>query len=319
MAFIEQIYHLNLWYLPIITFILVLVLGIVIGVWNGWKTSLFFLGWHISIMLIVLFAGNVIILQNLDGIINLFQIPQEVGDVIKDNSNAFIDICLLIILVLALLIIDFFAFWIYLIFRKKLKRSIKETRELGGSNKISRSIGGTIGFVSAFPMAIAATGLATTLNTNVKVSSAFSEIVKYGTFNKVENIYDDTRSLLSMLSTIDPLRVVVGSFDDIDGGISIDDIKEASPEQKKDNTNKLEEILSLNTATLLIKNYVKEQITQTIALDQSKIDLASEIFLTQFEHLTLNTKQKNNLFKILDSIFPAQETQVNNLIEQISL
>lgn len=317
MSILNSIYELDLWYIPIITLVFFALAGILIGAWHGWKTATYFLIWHLVATLVAVFVGELLFTKFINDIIQKLNLDPNITESITNNKAMLINILIVVLIILAPLILDLVALFVYFFFRKKLKRKLKENAEIGVRNTKARFGGAAIGFVSVLPIAIASSSLTTILTPRSQIGKPFSLMTKYLTFGKVDDIYDDNRSILSIISGIDTLEALLSEWNDIDN-FDPNNTKDLTDEEKANNKKKLEEILNLDGSSELLNDLAKKLIVEDITLDGNNQANAESIFLSKSDPLALNQKQNENLKDLLNQIFPDQTDKVDNFINNIS-
>ena len=197
------------WWMPVVVFAVIFLIAGLIGAWNGWKTALYFLGWNV-----VALIPSVILLDEIVKTISTV----DFGELSKMMNLHYLILHFggLIILFSILLVTNFLAFLFYWIFRKKLKRTIKENKEQGISNAATRWIGAGVGVVVAAPMAVFLTETASLASSDNGFTEFNGYLTKAFTGGKVEPYEQaDKDDIGRVLDVVGDIGSVVQNISDI--------------------------------------------------------------------------------------------------------
>ena len=189
-----------------LTFSTIMLIGILIGFWNGFRTTVYFLVLNIfcitSIILIFNFGAELskkiisggLSYETQDASKSILELAKA-GN--KGVSNV-VSLLGSLVSVIGLNLLFFLP--LYLVFRKTLKTTMFENKIAKISNLKHRLGGAAIGLIIAFPVAVLAAALATSFGSEgsgfVSFISNVSEIVVAGqAINIPESIYDLARIL----------------------------------------------------------------------------------------------------------------------------
>lgn len=288
----QYIGQVSNWWIPVSVFAFFVLVAGLIGAWTGWKTALYFLGWNI-----VALIPSVILL---DKIIDLIteNLPLDSLKNMMDITYVTHHFGGLLVLFSILLATNFLAFIFYWIFRKKLKRSIKENKEIGVSNASARWIGVGTGVITALPMA-------TFLTETVSLSSADNAFTKFNgsltaafTGNEIDG-YDnseknDIRGILNVVNDIqqvaeDVAKIFTGEKSDIQNIAN-------SPESKAKVQDLLDNTIVLNS---LDATSIKDKLPSGFdPTSVSESDINS-INLTEDQKFTIKPENKQLVEKLM--------------------
>ena len=137
----------DLYWVPPIIFVVVLLIGLLIGFWTGWKTALYFFFWGFLALIVGVFTSKYV--YGALGKIKINHLPNT-EEYLKDNS-IWITPLLLIGYLLASYSLGSTIYWFV---RRPLKRYLKNAQAKGESTVGHRIIGSSIGIIAALPMTV---------------------------------------------------------------------------------------------------------------------------------------------------------------------
>ena len=208
-------------WLPWVVLGSVLLIGALIGFWNGWRTATYFLAWNIVFLVagVLLFdafyeklidfgKGKLPVKKPGEDGADIPAMLEGVKDVLKPILGT-------VVLVVILLVTNFLAFLIYWFVRKPLKRRIKDNKQAQLSNLSVRFVGAGVGVVTAFPIAV----FATTASTIVSPDDEFNNVADFMTsgmsftkFSGSADSIDTIRDSLGMMEASDGIGVLGSAF-----------------------------------------------------------------------------------------------------------
>ena len=213
-------------WLPWVVLGSVLLIGALIGFWNGWRTATYFLAWNIVFLVagVLLFdafyeklidfgKGKLPVYDKAKGGADIATMLDSVKDVLKPILGT-------VVLVVILLVTNFLAFLIYWFVRKPLKRRIKDNKQAQLSNLSVRFVGAGVGVVTAFPIAV----FATTASTIVSPDDEFNNVADFMTsgmsFTKFSGSADSIDTIRDSLGMLDAQEGLSTLGDAFSGGLS---------------------------------------------------------------------------------------------------
>ena len=177
---------------PIIALVFMLVTASGMGFWLGFRASLYLFIFNLIAYLISIFLGKQI-LSSFDSLLQsvVESFLDEGVNIDASFIERFLNITKSIGVVMMIIIftigLNFFAFFIYWIFRKFLKSKIKKNKELGNSNLIRRLSGATVSLVSVMPITVAMVDVASIVSPKSGFTKANSKILQGITFNVAQS------------------------------------------------------------------------------------------------------------------------------------
>lgn len=230
------------WIPPVLFTVMVIIAGL-IGAWNGWKTATYFFGWN----MVALITGVFTIDPIMDLVISKVNMKFDLSTLTPYAAG--------IIILTLLLAANFLAFCFYWIFRRWLKASMKKNTRLGRSNVISRSVGVSVGIITALPMTIVATNASTFISESNKFTEFNAKLMKGVTFGQYDGYNDaDRNAVKGILEIVDDTSLAKNIADIFSGQVNLDDVK---PEQVEQIKNALNNEMLLQTIT---PDFIQDQI-----------------------------------------------------------
>ena len=288
---IEKLEILNYWFAPISLLALIIIIGFSVGFINGWKTSLYFLCWNISTLLIVIFAFGPIFDQVASGVVIDF-----IDNLIIDNHSSpeveqsvlaiLKPVLILAFLIAIALVMNLIALIIYLFIRKKLKRSIKENKSQGRSNTISRFVGAGIGTISALPIAVAAGDLATGVSLNKNVNRLADGLAELITIGQAHDVSEDIHGVYGLFGALEAETALEAIFSGDASSITPENMQKL-----EDSVPSLEKALASDKAQVIV---------DSLATSLSGGD-PSQITVDKLNQVAQNVESKGRLSKLSDS------------------
>lgn len=161
------------WYIPIGVFSFIVIIGAILGFLNGWKTSTYFFSWNI-----VALIPTVLLMDKIKSILFEIEFVKKFfkKEIIEQYGSFFI-------LIFVLILVNILAFIFYWFFRSKLKRSMKINKINKQSNYFVRWTGMGVGVITALPIAIFATQIASLTSEDgifLKFNGYFSKTLTLG-------------------------------------------------------------------------------------------------------------------------------------------
>lgn len=296
MDFIRKMSEMDLWYVPIIALVVLLLMGFWIGVWRGWKLALYYLTWNVVGYLVALFVLDSIYESQLKTLANNLakDVTDKIGTEALDKTLTLFKGWIVLMLTLVVLAVwNFLAWLVHFFFRKHLKLQKVE----GKSNVKARIIGGVFGVVTAIPGTLAFVG-ATSISVNNKGVSKFIDGATSAiTFGKTTSISEDWDAIYGLVLSADHVADIINVFQ----GQTVDDAK-------------------INTVADSITNILNNSKSAEIALsiitkDNPTINVDQIKSQTNFAGILsgLTTQGKTELASILSKLTPTS-TGVSDIV-----
>ena len=243
-TFIDLIGSSDYVWLPPVLFTFIVVIAGLIGAWNGWKTATYFFGWNLVTLIVAIFTVDPIMDMVIDKVDMKFDLTT-----LTPYASGFIILALL-------LVANFLAFCFYWIFRRWLKASMKKNTRLGRSNAISRTVGVSVGIVTALPVTIMMTNSASFISKDNGFTKFNSKLMKGITFGEHDGFYEeDKTSVRGILEIVNDTSLAENIAKIFSGKIDPTKVTEEQVEQIKN---------ALNNTTLLktvTPSFIQDQIT----------------------------------------------------------
>ena len=304
----------GLWWVPFTIFGIVLLIGLLIGFWNGWKTALYFSIWPFVGLLIGTFTTKYLFsfLQGytISGI-------GDLSEFLLKNERWTTPLFLIIYL----LFFYFAAFNFYWIARKALKRYIKVSQKEGYSTIWYRISGAGIGVITALPMAVMLTNASAFVTTTQKddkfTFATFNDyLVKGLTFGQKEGgsqVFPGLSAALVHLGSDEKQKALIEDFKGIFDGTKT--ISEA-------NIDTIKEILKSPITLGAVLDIVSKDETHkseiTDALNDPNIlkNIGDTVTTTFGGKLSAPAAVKDRLAEILDG-FVTDKSRIPNIVSAI--
>lgn len=254
------------WLAPL-AFAIIILLGLMIGYWNGWKTAIYFFIWSTVALIIsiIVFVSAYDELADQTPNINIGDV--NLKDLVianKENIKPLMGVIYSLSIVLVANLVALILYWTIFPLRRFLKRSIKENKKMGNSNSGTRFIGSGIGTITAIPIAALSAGSLVVLS-NEKTS--FTEInsklvngISFGQYTDSDSSVEEIRAFIEIAGDDDLKNTISAIF----GGKANKPLEDLSPSQRKT----LETALNSKIATSTISN--KDVIKGLIGEDKIK-------------------------------------------------
>lgn len=281
-TFIDLIGSSDYVWIPPVLFTVMIVIAGLIGAWNGWKTATYFFGWNMVALITGVFTIDPIM------------------DLVIDKVDMKFDLTVLTpyaagLIILALLVAaNFLAFCFYWIFRRWLKASMKKNTRLGRTNVISRTVGVSVGIITALPITIVATNASSFISETNSFTNFNSKMMKGMTFGKYDGYHDnDKEEVKGILQIADDSSLAQNIADIFSGKV---DPQNVTQEQVDKIKNALNNTTLLKTITPdFIKDKIKDQGgTGADALTAKDVADGLDKYLSDIGASSDNTKQFTN-------------------------
>lgn len=199
---IKKLSELDLWYIPIIVLVLLLLIGFWTGFWRGWKSALYFFVWNIAGFIAALFIFDAIYEKQLVTLAKKFagSIEDKIGTAaFNDTLKLFKGWIVLMLVLVALTVWNFIAWLVHLFFKKHFQKQLKLNKELGKSNASSRLVGGLLGTLTVIPSAVAAMASSTIFTNNAGVNKFIDKTTSAITFGKTKTVAEDWDAIYALV------------------------------------------------------------------------------------------------------------------------
>lgn len=225
------------WWISVLSFLVIVLISGLTGLWNGWKTSTYFLVWNVIAVVVGMFVTSPI-LEAVESQIDLSNVPIKIAE-----TNPYVGPLILFVIILATNLLAFLIYWFV---RKPLKRSIKENKRNGKSNGYTRLIGMGVGVITGLPSAIIMTNyasLTTTDNGFTKFNGAMLAGItgtKFEGFDKTDK--DSIKSILQMANDseqIDEFANIFRPQSDANGALIPVDFTKGKAKEAKEKIEKI--------------------------------------------------------------------------------
>ena len=291
---------------PLMFFVVILI-ALLLGYLNGWKTVLYFL--VINIVGLVSILTTLILTR--DTIIERIAswLGDGFGQLLLNGKDQLKTIFAIVFIVLGLIILNFISMIIYLIFfRRRLKKTIKKNRKAGIKSILPRTIGAGLAIVVALP--IAASVSAVKPSNNPKGFTKFNNTLFKGiTGGYVEEASVDIYKVNELVNAATDLVDAKEELKDIFTG-ETPDITKFTPETAK------------SLETVLNSGLIDEKVLKSFVGDLN-LDFSSPPEPIQgITKISIKPELEEDIFNAISSAFGDETTNnedIKNYLQGIGL